>query len=59
MQYLQRLGEGIGSPGTGVVDSHELLCGSWELNLSPLEEQQVLLTPELSVQSKMMLMFKT
>lgn len=33
-----------GSPGTGVRDSCELPCGWWELNLDPLEEQQVLLT---------------
>ena len=31
-------------PGTGVTDSCELLCGCWELNLGPLEEQRVLLT---------------
>jgi hypothetical protein len=30
--------EGIGFPRTGVTDSHELLCGSWELSLAPLEE---------------------
>ena len=38
--------EGIRSLGTGVTDSCELLCGCWELNLSPLEEQPVLLTVE-------------
>jgi hypothetical protein len=27
-----------------VTDSYELLCGCWELNLGPLEEQPVLLT---------------
>ena len=31
------------SPGTGVTDSCELSCGSWELNLGPLEEQSLLL----------------
>jgi hypothetical protein len=38
------LHEGIGSPGIGVIDSCELPCGCWELNLGPLEEQPVLLT---------------
>jgi hypothetical protein len=36
----------LGSPGTGVTDSCELLCGCWLLNLSPLEKQSVLLTAE-------------
>lgn len=27
--------EGIGSPGTRVLDSHELLCGFWGWNLGP------------------------
>lgn len=31
--------EGIRSPATGVASSFELLCGCWELNLHPLEEQ--------------------
>jgi hypothetical protein len=34
----------VGSPGTGVTDSGELLCGCWELNPAPLEEWTVLLT---------------
>ncbi|MGE9804779.1 hypothetical protein ACQP3L_29790, partial [Escherichia coli] len=34
----------------GVTDSCELSCGCWELNPSPLEELQVLLTTEPSVQ---------
>lgn len=29
----------IRSPRTGVTDSCELLCGCWELNPGPLEEQ--------------------
>lgn len=29
---------------TGVIYSCELLCGGWELNLHPLEEQPMLLT---------------
>jgi hypothetical protein len=42
---------GIGSSGTGIIDGYELLCGCWELNLGPLEEQQMLLTAETSIQS--------
>jgi hypothetical protein len=26
------------SPGAGVTDCYELLCGCWELNPGPLEE---------------------
>ena len=38
-------------PGTGVINDCELPCGCWELNLGPLEEQQlVLLTTEPSLQ---------
>lgn len=32
--------EGVGSPATGVTDGHELPCGCWEPNPSPLAEQQ-------------------
>ena len=42
--------EGIRSPRTGVTDSYELLCGCWELNPGPLEEQLVILTIELSLE---------
>jgi hypothetical protein len=28
--------EGIGSPGTGVIDGCESPCGCWELSLEPL-----------------------
>lgn len=42
--------EGAGSPGTGVTDSCELLCGCWELNVSPLEDQSMLLNAEPSFQ---------
>jgi len=42
--------EGVGSLGTGVMDSCELLCGCWELNLESLKEQFVLLTIEPSLQ---------
>jgi len=31
----QRIKEGVGFPGTGVIDNHEPLCGCWELNLDP------------------------
>jgi hypothetical protein len=35
--------EGIRNPGPGAISSCEQLCGCWELNLGPLQEQQVLL----------------
>jgi hypothetical protein len=34
----------IGSPGYGITGSYEPLCRFWELSLTPLEEQTVLLT---------------
>lgn len=42
--------EGVGSHGTGDIDGCEPLCGCWESNLSPLKEQQIILTAELSLQ---------
>ena len=36
--------EGSGSPGTGVADVCQPLCGCWELNLCPLKVQSVFLT---------------
>ena len=42
--------KGIRSPGTGVTDTCVLLCGYWELNPGPLEDQPVLLTAEPSLQ---------
>ena len=42
--------EGVRSPGTGVIDSCDLLCGCWELNSGPLEELPMLLTTEPSLQ---------
>jgi hypothetical protein len=33
--------KGIRSTGTGVADKFEPLPGSWQLNLCPLQEQQV------------------
>jgi hypothetical protein len=41
--------EGVGSPGNGVTDSCELPCGCWEMNLSPMDEQLMLLTAGPSV----------
>jgi hypothetical protein len=47
---LWRPKEGIGSPGTQVSGVCKPLCGCWDSNLSPLEEQSVLLTAEPSLQ---------
>ena len=44
--------KGVRFPGTGVSDSCVLPRGCWQLNLSPLEEQSVLLTTEPSPQPK-------
>lgn len=41
--------KGIRFPGSGAIDSCEISCTWWELNLRPLEEQ-VLLTSETSLQ---------
>jgi hypothetical protein len=46
----QRLEEGTESPGPRVTGGCELLCGSWDSKLGPLEEQPVLLTTESSLQ---------
>ena len=43
--------ESFGCLGISVRDS-EMLCGSCELDLGPLEEQPVLLTPKPSLQSQ-------
>lgn len=43
---------GIGYPGTGVTDGYESLCGCWELSPGPVQEQQMLLITELSLQTK-------
>lgn len=45
-----RAKEVVRSPGTGVTDAHEPPCECWELNLGPLQELQVLLATELSLQ---------
>lgn len=47
-RYPWRPEEGTGCPGTGVMDSCEPLCGCWESNPDPLQ-QQVLLTTEPSL----------
>lgn len=38
---LQKSEEGIGAPETGFMDGCKLSCEYWELNLDPLQEQQV------------------
>jgi hypothetical protein len=49
--YPRRAKEGIGSPKTGVIDGSSMpLYWQWESNLGPLQEQQVLLTTEPSLQ---------
>lgn len=42
--YWRTSEEDIGSPEAGGMDGFKLSCGCWELNMSPLQEQQVLLT---------------
>lgn len=42
-------GEGVGSPGAGIIDGCELPYGCWELKLGPLQEQEVHVTAELSL----------
>lgn len=41
--------EGIGSPGTGIIDGCETPCGHWKLDSGPLKEQ-VLLIPKSHLQ---------
>jgi len=47
---MQRLQSDTELPGTGVTDGCEPPCGFWELNPSPLQEQQVLLISKPSLQ---------
>lgn len=47
---LRRPEERIGSLRGGVTDGRELPCGCWEQNSAPLQEPQVLLTAEASLQ---------
>jgi hypothetical protein len=42
--------ENIGSPGAGVIGGYELSSGCYRQNLGPLQEQQVPLTIEPSLQ---------
>lgn len=42
--------KGMGSPRNEVIDGSELPWGCWELNPGLLEEPQLLLTPEPSLQ---------
>jgi hypothetical protein len=37
--YPRRSEEGVGASGTGVIHPCETLCGFWELDPGPLEEQ--------------------
>ena len=46
----RRSEEGIRLRGTGVTEGYELSCRSWELNLGPLQEQQMLERDEPSFQ---------
>jgi hypothetical protein len=48
--YPQRTEEGVRTPGTGITDSCEPLCGDLELTLSSLEEHPVLLLTEPPLQ---------
>lgn len=50
--WLQRSEEGVGSPGTGVIEDCELACGCWELNPSSLQVRHVFLTMEPSLQPR-------
>lgn len=43
---LRKTEVGTGSPGTGLPDGCDPLCGCLELNLDSLEEQLMLLTAE-------------
>jgi hypothetical protein len=54
---LQRSGEGIRSPGTGVVDGYELLCRCWKSNPGPLEKYPVLITTVSSSSSPALSVF--
>ena len=53
-RWPQRSEKGVGSSGTGVTDGCEPPCKCWELNLGPLQEQQVFLTTKLSLESHLL-----
>lgn len=46
----QKLKEGVGCPGTDVMDACEPLCEWWASNPGPLKKQQVLQTTKPSLQ---------
>lgn len=41
--------QGVRFP-TRIIDDYEPVCGCWELNLGPLQEQHVLVTTKPSLQ---------
>lgn len=48
--YPQRPEEGARSPEMGITDTWDPPSECWELNLGPLQEQQMLLTAKSSLQ---------
>jgi hypothetical protein len=50
--------KGVWSPGPGVINSCELPCGHWELNLGLLELLPVFLTAEPPLQPLEIVLFK-
>lgn len=48
--FPQRSEEGIASLRTGIINSCELIYGFWDSNSSLLQEQEVVLTTEQSLQ---------
>lgn len=53
----QRSGEGFRAPIAGVMDGREPPRGCWELNHSPLREQQMLLIAEPTLQPVIFIIF--
>ena len=51
VHYPQKSEEGAGSQGTGIMGSCLLDPRVWEANLGPVQEPQVILTLEPSLQS--------
>jgi hypothetical protein len=56
--YVSVTEESVGFHGTKVIDCCNLPCGCWELNSRPLEEQSVLSTSKLLLQSLFSSFFK-
>ncbi|XP_036049834.1 E3 ubiquitin-protein ligase NEDD4 isoform X3 [Onychomys torridus] len=48
---LDKNEDGVGSPGSEVTDDCDAPCGCWEFNPDSLDEDHLLLTTELSLQS--------